>query len=190
MADFLPSSLLYISILLPQDVCVIPSLKGSQYFPAHGGIKNANLFQVDTTGMFARSKATQTRWGFHGRGRMTVWLWYSSLQAVDHVGNDRIRKVIQFPTSFENLTREPASCAQQVSAGHSYTQCTKENRRPPCNQHALTLTAAAVDSNRAAGEASLPESKQVEDDCTPWPCAIARVAATSATVHKRQHRKT
>ena len=92
MADFLLSSLLYISILLPQDVCVIPSLKGSQYFPAHGGIKNANLFQVDTTGMFARSKATQTRWGFHGGGSKTVGLWYSSLQTVNHGGNDRIRK--------------------------------------------------------------------------------------------------
>jgi hypothetical protein len=76
----------------PQDVSVIPSSKGHQYFPAHGRIKNANLVQVDTTGMFARSKATQTRWGFHGRGRMTVGLWYSSLQAVDHGGNDRILK--------------------------------------------------------------------------------------------------
>ena len=42
--------------------------------------------------MFARSKATQTRWGFHGGGSNTVGLWYSSLQAVNHVCNDRIRK--------------------------------------------------------------------------------------------------
>jgi hypothetical protein len=76
----------------PQDFCEIPSLKGCQFFPAHGGIKNANLVQVNTTGMFTRSKATQTRWGFHGGGSKTGGLWYSSLQAVNHGGNDRIRK--------------------------------------------------------------------------------------------------
>jgi hypothetical protein len=118
-------------------------------------IKNANLVQVDTTGMFARSKATQTRWGFHGRGRMTVWLWYSSLQAVDHVGNDRIRKVIQFPTSFENRTRQLASCAHEVSAGYCHTQHAKKSSCCLSKEHALTLTAAPVDSTRAAGEPSL-----------------------------------
>ena len=46
----------------PQDVSVIPSSKGNQYFPTHGQIKNANLVQVDTTGMFARSTAAQSRW--------------------------------------------------------------------------------------------------------------------------------
>jgi hypothetical protein len=42
--------------------------------------------------MFACSKAMQTRWGFHGGGSKTVGLWYTSLQAVNHGGNDRIRK--------------------------------------------------------------------------------------------------
>jgi len=88
---------------------------------------------------------------------------------------------ILFPTSLENRTRQPASCAQQVSAGHCHTQCAKESRCPPCKEHALTLTAAPVDSNWAAGEASLSESKQVEDNCTPWRSALAGVCALPAT---------
>jgi hypothetical protein len=76
----------------PQDVSVIPGLKGHQYFPAHGRIKNANLVPVDTTGMFARGNAAQSRWGFHGDGSCTVGLWYSSLHAVYQGSNHRIRQ--------------------------------------------------------------------------------------------------
>jgi hypothetical protein len=73
----------------PQDVSVIPSSKGHEYFPAHGRIKNANLIQVDATGMFSRSTAAQSRWGFHGHGSCTVGLGYSSLHAVDQGSNDK-----------------------------------------------------------------------------------------------------
>ncbi len=88
-------------------------------------------------------------WQLHCR----AWVFLSSCSRSGQQSQNP--PAILFPTRFENRTRQPASCAQEVTAGHCHTQCTKKSRCRESKEHALTLTAAPVDINRAAGEASL-----------------------------------
>ena len=88
-------------------------------------------------------------WQLHCR----AWVFLSSCSRSGQQSQNP--PAILFPISFENRTRKPASCAQEVSAGCCHTQCAKKSRCRASNEHALTVTAAPVDSTRAAGEASL-----------------------------------